>query len=109
MRPVCIPERVRVCAALFCPAERDTVQTKEQEDDCEWTVSLQPHSEDVDSAVVVPPPPVQALTLDQPEQQPVAGSPSPDGSAQADSSTLPSSAPQVTTHTFTHTYKGLSF
>ncbi|XP_028447245.1 uncharacterized protein si:ch211-67e16.4 [Perca flavescens] len=77
---------------LFCPAEQDTAQSKDQEDDCEWTVTLQPHTEGVDAAEV--PPTVQALTLD-PSQQSAAGPLSPYGSTQADSSTLTSSAPQV--------------
>ncbi|KAL7385602.1 hypothetical protein ABVT39_024934 [Epinephelus coioides] len=77
---------------LFCPAEQDTAQSKDedQEDDCEWTITLQPHTGDVDDVVV--PAPVQTLTLD-PGQQSAAGFASPDGSTQADSSTLPSSAP----------------
>lgn len=77
---------------LFCPAEQDTAQSKDedQEDDCEWTITLQPHTGDVDDVVV--PAPVQTLTLD-PGQQSVAGFASPNGSTQADSSTLPSSAP----------------
>ncbi|XP_059199591.1 uncharacterized protein si:ch211-67e16.4 isoform X2 [Centropristis striata] len=67
---------------LFCSAERDAAQKKE--DDCEWTISLQTHTDGLDDAC----PPVQVLSLDQRQ-------PSPDASAQADSSTLPSSAPQV--------------
>ncbi|XP_076602421.1 uncharacterized protein LOC143330102 [Chaetodon auriga] len=79
---------------LFCPSEQDTVQNKHdnQEDDCEWTVTLQPHAEGVDA--VTAPHLVQALTLDLGEH-PVAGPLSADGSPEADSSTLPSSAPQV--------------
>lgn len=79
---------------LFCPVEQNTAQSRDddQEDDCEWTITLQPHTEGVENVVV--PPPVQAVTLD-PGQQSAAGSASPDGSTQADSSTLPSSAPQV--------------
>ncbi|XP_031729853.1 uncharacterized protein LOC116398017 [Anarrhichthys ocellatus] len=88
-------------AVFFCPAERDTAQSKAEEDDCEWTITLPPHTEGVD-AVQAPPvqappvraPPVRALTLD-PGQQSAAGSWSPDGSTQADSSTLLHSAPQV--------------
>ncbi|XP_071338593.1 uncharacterized protein [Trachinotus anak] len=49
-------------------------------------------AENVDAAVTTPP--VQAMTLD-PGKQSAAGPVSPDGSTQADSSTLPSSAPQV--------------
>ncbi|XP_073329458.1 uncharacterized protein [Pagrus major] len=80
---------------LFCPTERDTAQSKDddqEDDDCEWTITLQPQIEGVDT--VEAPPPVQALTLD-PGQQPGAGSLFPEGSPQADSSTLPSSVPQV--------------
>ncbi|KAK9537258.1 hypothetical protein VZT92_004891 [Zoarces viviparus] len=78
-------------AVFFCPAERDTAQSKAEEDDCEWTITLPPHTEGVDA---VSAPPVRALTLD-PGQQSAAGSWSPDGSTQADSSTLRHSAPQV--------------
>ncbi|XP_075967108.1 uncharacterized protein LOC142970634 [Anarhichas minor] len=93
-------------AVFFCPAERDTAQSKAEEDDCEWTITLPPHTEGVDTVsappVQAPPvrappvraPPVRALTLD-PGQQSAAGSWSPDGSTQADSSTLLHSAPQV--------------
>ncbi|XP_070771159.1 uncharacterized protein [Enoplosus armatus] len=86
-------EAVASSTVLFCPTERDAAQSKDddQEDDCEWTISLQPHTDGVDP--VADPPPVQALTLDQGPQ--AAGSMSPDGSTQADSSTLPSSDPQV--------------
>ncbi|XP_044072292.1 uncharacterized protein si:ch211-67e16.4 [Siniperca chuatsi] len=97
--PVSLPvntptESVDSSTVLFCSTERDTAQSKDddQEDDCEWTITLQPHTEGVDA--VVAPPPVQALTLDL-GQQSAAGTLSPDGSTQADSSTLPSSAPQV--------------
>ncbi|XP_068590303.1 pinin [Cebidichthys violaceus] len=78
-------------AVLFCPAERDTAQSKDEEDDCEWTVSLPPHTEGVDAASA---PPVRTLSLD-PGQQSAAGSRSTDGSTQADSSTLLHSAAQV--------------
>ncbi|XP_030285116.1 uncharacterized protein LOC115588583 [Sparus aurata] len=80
---------------LFCPTERDEAQNKEddqEDDDCEWTISLQPQIEAVDT--IEAPPPVQAQTLD-PCQQPGAGLLFLEGSPQADSSTLPSSAPQV--------------
>ncbi|KAM6955313.1 uncharacterized protein PEZ65_001887 isoform 1-T3 [Lycodopsis pacificus] len=88
-------------AVFFCPAERDPARSKAEEDDCEWTITLPPHREGVDT-VTAPPvrappvqaPPVRALTLD-PGQQSAAGSWSPDGSTQADSSTLLHSAPQV--------------
>ncbi|XP_010746040.3 uncharacterized protein si:ch211-67e16.4 isoform X1 [Larimichthys crocea] len=80
---------------LFCPTEQDTAQSSkddsQEEDDCEWTISVQPHAEDVDAVVTSPP--VKAPTVD-PGQQPLADSLSPDGSPQADSSTLPSSASQ---------------
>lgn len=85
-----------VCAVLFCPTEQDKAQCKDddqEDDDCEWTISLQPQIEGVDT--VEAPSPVQAQTLD-PGQQPGAGSLFPEGSPQADSSTLHSSAPQVT-------------
>lgn len=89
-------EHVYVCAVLFCPTERDEAQNKgddQEEDDCEWTISLQPQMEVMET--IEAPLPVQAQTLD-PCQQPDAGSLFPEGSPQADSSTLPSSAPQVT-------------
>ncbi|XP_056246242.1 histone H3.v1 [Seriola aureovittata] len=63
----------RSSQVLFNPKERDT-------------------AESVDAAVA--PPPVLALTLDL-EKQTATGPMSPDGSTQADSSTLPSSALQV--------------
>lgn len=87
-------ESVDSSTVSSCPTERDTAQSNDdhQEDDCEWTITLQPHIAGVDADIA--PPPVQALSLD-PGQQPVARSLSPDGSPQADSSTLPSSAPQV--------------
>ncbi|XP_042350084.1 uncharacterized protein si:ch211-67e16.4 isoform X2 [Plectropomus leopardus] len=99
MLPVSLPvstptDSLDSSTVLFCPAEQDTAQSKDddQDDDCEWTITLQPHTESVDAAMV---PPVElALTLD-PGQQSAASSMSPDGSTQADSSTLPSSAPQV--------------
>ncbi|XP_008284176.1 pinin-like [Stegastes partitus] len=62
------------------------------DDECEWTITLQPQTEAVDAAVA--PPPVQPPTLDE-GQQSAAGSVSPDRPTQADSSTLPSTAPQV--------------
>ncbi|XP_049904592.1 uncharacterized protein si:ch211-67e16.4 isoform X2 [Epinephelus moara] len=80
--------------SLDSSTEQDTAQSKDedQEDDCEWTITLQPHTGDVDDVVV--PAPVQTLTLD-PGQQSAAGFASPDGSTQADSSTLPSAPLQV--------------
>lgn len=91
-----------VCAVLFRPTERDSSQSKDdhQEDDCEWTVTLQPHTEGVDAVMALPL--VQPLTLDL-GQQPIAGSLSSDASSQADSSTPPSSVPQVITHIVTYT------
>ncbi|XP_078142363.1 uncharacterized protein LOC139911777 isoform X2 [Centroberyx gerrardi] len=73
--------------------ERGAAQRKEEEEDeCEWTISFQPHTEDVDPALAPPtavaPPPAPPL---EPEQ----ASLSPDESTQADSSTLLSTAPQV--------------
>ncbi|XP_033984874.1 uncharacterized protein si:ch211-67e16.4 isoform X2 [Trematomus bernacchii] len=75
-------------STVFFPVERHVAHSKDQENDCKWTVTLQPHSEGGDAHLV--PPPVQAL-----EQQSAAGSPSPHVSTQADSSTLHSSASQV--------------
>ncbi|XP_070831832.1 uncharacterized protein [Chaetodon trifascialis] len=83
-------ESVDSSTVLFCPSEQD--KHDNQEDDCEWTVTLQPHAEGVEA--VTAPHPVQTLTLDLGEH-PVAGSLSADGSPEAVSSTLPSSAPQV--------------
>nr|XP_040056797.1 uncharacterized protein si:ch211-67e16.4 isoform X1 [Gasterosteus aculeatus aculeatus]XP_040056798.1 uncharacterized protein si:ch211-67e16.4 isoform X1 [Gasterosteus aculeatus aculeatus] len=77
--------------ALFCPAERDTAQSNEQKGDSKWSFHLPPHAEGSDAAAT---PPVRPVSLD-PGQHSANGSPSHDGSAQADSSTLPSSAPQV--------------
>ncbi|XP_035531792.1 uncharacterized protein LOC118338623 isoform X2 [Morone saxatilis] len=86
-------ESVDSSTVLFCPAEA-AAQSKdeEQEGDCEWAVPLQPHAEGTDA--IPAPPPLQVLTLDPGEQQPVACSLTPDVSPQADSSTLPPSAPQ---------------
>jgi len=58
--------------ALFCPAERDPTQIQDRQADCKWTVVLPPHATGLQNH------------------------PDPDLSAQADSSTLPSSGPQVT-------------
>ncbi|XP_038577236.1 uncharacterized protein si:ch211-67e16.4 isoform X2 [Micropterus salmoides] len=79
---------------LFCSTDQDTAQRKDddQEDDCEWTITLQPQTESVDA--VMAPPPVQALTVDL-GQQSAADSLSPNCSTQADSSTVPSSVSQV--------------
>lgn len=86
-------EPVDSSTVLFRPTDQDTSQTKDdhQEDDCEWTVTLQPHIENVDAVMALPL--VQPLTLDL-GQQPIAGSLSSDGSRQTDSSTPPS-VPQV--------------
>ncbi|XP_055360851.1 uncharacterized protein si:ch211-67e16.4 isoform X2 [Betta splendens] len=73
---------------LFSPTEPDATKSKADQDDCEWTITLHPHTECVDP-VMVPPP---AETLGQP---PVAGSVFLDGSTQADSSTLPPTTTQV--------------
>lgn len=95
-----------LCAVLFCPTEPDAAKSKDDQDDCEWTITLQPHTECVET--VVAPPPVETLNLSS-GQQPAAGSLFPDGSTQADSSTLPPCAPQVTIHAYTHTAEvGLS-
>ncbi|XP_071755495.2 uncharacterized protein LOC139911777 isoform X1 [Centroberyx gerrardi] len=82
-----------VSLSLETSAERGAAQRKEEEEDeCEWTISFQPHTEDVDPALAPPtavaPPPAPPL---EPEQ----ASLSPDESTQADSSTLLSTAPQV--------------
>ncbi|XP_037344027.2 uncharacterized protein si:ch211-67e16.4 [Pungitius pungitius] len=74
--------------ALFCPAERDAARSIDQEGDGKWTFHLAPPAPGRDAAAAPP------VSLD-PEQRSADGSPSHDGSAQADSSTLPSSAPQV--------------
>ncbi|KAK2905696.1 uncharacterized protein si:ch211-67e16.4 [Channa argus] len=77
----------------FCATEPDTAKSKdEDQDDCEWTIALQPHTEVMDT--VGAPPLVDNLNLD-PGQQPAAGSLSLDGSTRADNSTLPSTAPQI--------------
>ncbi|XP_034418348.1 uncharacterized protein si:ch211-67e16.4 [Cyclopterus lumpus] len=72
-------------AVSFCPAERDPAQSKDQQDGCEWSVTLPPHAGGV--ASTLPPDPGR--------QSAGGGSLSPDVSTQADSSTLLSSAPQV--------------
>ncbi|XP_051815133.1 uncharacterized protein si:ch211-67e16.4 isoform X4 [Acanthochromis polyacanthus] len=72
----------------------DPAQSKDVDldDECEWTITLQPHTEAVDA--VVAPPPVHTHTLDG-GQQSAAPSESPDRLTQADSSTLPSAGLQV--------------
>lgn len=85
-------------AGLFCPTEPDAAKSRDNQDDCEWTITLQPHTQNVDTAVA--PPPVETLLLGS-GQQLAACSLFPDDATQADSSTLPPSAPQVTTHKFT--------
>uniref|UniRef100_UPI0037E96447 uncharacterized protein n=1 Tax=Semicossyphus pulcher TaxID=241346 RepID=UPI0037E96447 len=87
-------ESVDSSTVLFCPTEQDAAQSQadDQEDDCEWPITVQPHAEAEDA--VTDPPHVESLILD-PEQHSAAGSLSPDGSTQADSSTLPPAASQV--------------
>ncbi|KAM8855919.1 uncharacterized protein AB9W97_020540 isoform 2-T2 [Spinachia spinachia] len=77
--------------ALFSPAERDAPQSNDQEGDGKWTFHLPPHAEGRGAAET---PPDRPVSLD-PQRQSAERSPSHDGSAQADSSTLPSCAPQV--------------
>ncbi|KAM3607713.1 uncharacterized protein V6R79_012390 [Siganus canaliculatus] len=80
---------------LFSPPEQDPAPTKDDEqedDDCEWTISLQPHTEAADA--VVSPPPDQVLSPDV-KQQPCGDSFSLDGSSPVHSSTLPSAPLQV--------------
>lgn len=86
-------------SVLFCPTEPDAAKSRDNQDDCEWTITLQPHMEGVDTAVA--PPPVETFTLGS-GQLSAAGSLFPDGATQADSSTLPPSDPQVTTHKYTN-------
>ncbi|XP_068427907.1 uncharacterized protein si:ch211-67e16.4 [Clinocottus analis] len=84
-------------AVLFCPAERDPSQSRDQQDQqdaCEWTVALPPHAGGGVASPSASSRPVQTLKLDPGRQSP-GGSLSPEVSAQADSSTLPPSAPQV--------------
>ncbi|CAK6967622.1 myb-like protein Q [Scomber scombrus] len=90
-----IAETLDSNAGFSCTTEQDISASKneEQEDDCEWTIAVQTHTESMD-AVVDPPPHVKAPTLET-GQQSDAGSLSPDGSTQADSSTLPFSNLQV--------------
>lgn len=87
------PESLHSSTGLFCPGS-DPAQRKEveEEEECEWAITLQSNTEAVDGAVA--PPPAQALTLDG-GQQSGAPSLSPDDSAYADSSTLSSFAPEV--------------
>lgn len=89
-------ECVDSSTVLFCSSERDAAQRMEErlEDDCEWTVALQPHAERVDAAAA--PPPIRAA-LDAAGQQAAEGPRPPGVSTGADSSALPSSGPQVTT------------
>ncbi|XP_026150602.1 uncharacterized protein LOC113123057 isoform X2 [Mastacembelus armatus] len=91
----------KTAESLDSSTEHETAESKEdgdQEDDCEWTITLQPHTDNMDT--IMAPLPVQALNL-VPGQQPAPASLSLDGSTQVDSSMLPSSAPQVTAHTYT--------
>lgn len=87
-------ESVDSSSVLVCCTEQDIAESKagDQEADCEWTITLPPHAEGLDTALA--PPPVQELTSD-PGRLSASGLPSPDGSTQAGSSTLPSSAVQV--------------
>ncbi|KAF7642744.1 hypothetical protein LDENG_00251600 [Lucifuga dentata] len=80
------PENLDTCT------ERDATQSREDEDDCEWTVTLQRHTEAVDTDLT--PPSVQSPP---PEQSHQSGSVplSPGSSTQADSSRVPSAVPQV--------------
>ncbi|XP_074551230.1 uncharacterized protein LOC141808498 isoform X2 [Halichoeres trimaculatus] len=87
-------ECVDSSTGLFCPMEQEAAQSQEdsQGEDCQWTIALEPQTETVDT--VSDPLHVQTLTLDLGHQtSPV--SLSPEGSTLADSSTVPSSAPQV--------------
>lgn len=77
-------------SVFFCPADPAQSKDVDLDDECEWTITLQPQTEAVDAAVA--PPPVQTPTSDGGQQ---AGSASPDRLTQADSSTLPSAGPQV--------------
>ncbi|XP_041856984.1 uncharacterized protein si:ch211-67e16.4 [Melanotaenia boesemani] len=81
-------------SVLFCPSEPDPAQRRgvEREDECEWTVTVLPHEDDLDAAAAPPPGPAQTVAAGQ---QSTPASLSPDVSALADSSMLPSSAAQV--------------
>ncbi|XP_030580290.1 uncharacterized protein LOC115776684 isoform X1 [Archocentrus centrarchus] len=87
------PESLHSSTRLFCPGS-EPAQSKEveEEEECEWAITLQSNTEAMDGAMA--PPPAQALTLDG-GQQSGAPSLSPDDSAYADSSTLSSFAPEV--------------
>ncbi|XP_034534957.1 uncharacterized protein si:ch211-67e16.4 isoform X2 [Notolabrus celidotus] len=80
-------ESVDSSTVLFSPVEQEATQSPDddQEEDCEWSIATEPHTDAVDS--VEDPPQVQTLTLD-------SGQPS-ESSIQADCSTPHSSAPQV--------------
>ena len=81
---------------MLCPVEQHTVQRKDddpEEEDCEWTFSLQPHTQAVDEDLA--PPPAQGVTADVGPAL-VAGTVAADDSCEDDSSKLPSSLPQVT-------------
>lgn len=78
--------------------EQEAAQSQEedQEEDCEWTIAVEPQTEAVDT--VSDPLRVQTLTLDSGQQSsPV--SPSPESFIPTVSSSLPSSAPQVIMNT----------
>ncbi|CAJ1079020.1 uncharacterized protein si:ch211-67e16.4 [Xyrichtys novacula] len=83
-------ESVDSSTVLFCPGEQETTQSQDDdpEEDCEWTIAVEPQTEPADTAV--DPPHVQTLIVDS-----GSSSLSSEGSTQADSSTLPSSAIQV--------------
>lgn len=95
-----IPARIMLtkltalCPVLLGPT--DAAKRKVDQDECEWTFTLQPHTERVDTVMV--PPPAETPSSGQP---PVAGPLFPACSTQADSSTLPPSATQVTMRTHT--------
>lgn len=80
-------------AVSFCATEPRTAnKTEDDQDDCEWTITLQPHADVMDT--VVAPPPAETLNPAS-EQQLATGSLSLDGSSRADGSMLPSTAPQI--------------
>ncbi|XP_054870949.1 uncharacterized protein si:ch211-67e16.4 [Amphiprion ocellaris] len=79
-------EHLGSSSVLFCPADPVESKDVDLDDECDWTITLQPQTEAVDA--VVAPPPVHTPTLD-------GGQQSPDRLTQADSSTLPSTGPQV--------------
>lgn len=89
-----VTESVDSSTVLFSPVEQEVAQSQEddQEEDCEWTIALEPQTETVDT--VSDPLLAQTLSLDSGHQScPI--SLSPEGSTSAVSSSLPSSAPQA--------------